>query len=1170
MAQQTILSKTGKYLQRTIDAIINHTGAERDLYAYVRDLLTIHSPGPDWKRENIVIDSSVGSGIPDIIIYPNGLGGKPNKAPYNAAVIFEGKTNDQVRQKSQTIFEEKKKYIQLSTKWMVLFDQIEVQFRGIGNGKWDEIYSHEWQSLKNPDYFYEAFSRISARAFDIGQELLKFREGRTSFAWMDVNFLGTDKFLQVVREISRLLRDQITRLVDTRAVEELKMVNAEVDKLKPKYGPPEFRIAGHDSIHIEFPKIQEIAKQYQDPSEKINFIDVYDRAKEYLLIQTAPYQWALKIEHLLLPKYASKIGMEGTPSLLSSSKDIRKVRDSFIYETASFILARMLLIRFSEDNNFLDRYVSNGGIPDFVSFARRFKQGYQFLLKEAYKLASELYRNVFDESSLDWILNVRDPTLHDTIEYSLYLLSEFDFRTVKGDILSGVYDGLLEKNKRKALGEYYTRPEVARYILERCEYDSSKTFLDPAVGTGTFAVEALYSSIEEMRKRGMLDNETIRTILGKLSGLDINIFAIALAQVQFFWHLFELFQGKSREEVRSLASSLIPSINLCGGQSSLEMAGILFSGQEGFAYVEPRSPNGTGETDPKWLRIMRGTYHVCAGNPPWIRAHRISLSTSLQEQYDDVYEKQIDLSGLFLYKALRQWVKPGGYAGFILPYSTLESESAEKLRTFLKTKTIVEIVDMELVASRVFDADTVPIILIVKNERNPTGHKVRVSILTDDAYNELEDKIDFSKARVISIPLDHLLTESYGNTTTKKITPKVYPEDVDVLKKIGKNPRVHDKARRLWINTKDKTDVKVAESKLVPQGYREHTLTQRGLEIGGSSGFSGQGVPVFKGANVFPEAILGEPSGLWNLEDKKITSINIFKYSVFLTESTYVTRRLSQVPVAGKWSPDIAFNDSTHLISFEKPFPLNVYLLSRIPQFFAFKTLRTEVMLRRRAVWNVAELQNIPVPEQIDVQQIEQIGSILFQHSNDILNKYRHVQQIIENSRTYSLRDCIMDKRLSPDVIDLTGFPEDIRVRSDEITCKENRITGGLFVDIRVLDGLLLDYLAYFIAEILSDEYVDKSVFLDIPIPIDNLSKVVEAINTANKNKPEEKYQQEIEALDYLVGGALGLTNEEIAYVVGQFHEDPFLKRINPNMPHLGMKFQAYRSNYGRDGQRYL
>lgn len=1155
-----------EYLDKTIDAIMTNQGAERDLYAYIRDLLTSPVLKLGWKRENIVIDSSIGSGIPDVMIFPNGPGGKPNKASYNAAVIFEGKTQNQVQQKSRAIFEDKKKYIQLATRWMVLFDQSMVKFIGIGSGQWEEEHDYSWSSLKDPETFVRAFGRVSSKAFDIKEELKLFKEGKTKYSWANVELLGTDKFLQIIRETSQLLREQITALISNRAVKDLKEARVEAEALKEKYGPYQFHQTG-TGVRITFPEMKERTAGFADPADKIRFIYEYDRDIERYSIVTEPYQWTLKVEYVLLKEYAAKTGTVVTPSILSSTEDNRRIRESFIYETSSFILARMLLIRFSEDNGFMDRYVSNGGISDFITFAKRFSKGYQFLLKEAYKHAAELYRNLFDESSLDWILDVKDQSLNDVIEYSLYLLSEFDFKTVKGDILSGVYDGFLEKNKRKALGEYYTRPEIARYILDRCGYDTSKTVLDPAAGTGTFAVEALNMAIERLRSRGMLDTESISAILDRLNGLDINIFAIALAQVQFFWHLFELFQGKTKTEIRALAGTLIPSINLCGGQSSLETAGILFNGQDGFAFSEDtRIDSGQG---PKWLKIMRQGYDICTGNPPWIRAHRMDLPEVLRKHYEDVYEKQVDISVLFLFKALRQWVKPDGYAGFILPYSTLESESGGKLREVIKKKTIVELIDMELVAPRVFDADTVPVILIIRNTPSGDDQQVRVTVLTDEAYNEVDNRIDFSKAHVYDMPLKDILTASYGNAPDR-ITPKIYPADVPVLQKIGRNKRLSEIARRLWVNKTDNSDILVATpGQSAPAGYRETTLVKEGLKLGGAAGFSAQGLEVFKASNVFPEKIMGPKMGQWDPKERKVQALNIYQYLEHMGNNVFATRKMSQVPVAVKCGTDLVFNNSAHVICLGTTFPLHIYLLSRIPQFFAFKTLRTEAMLRRRAVWNVAEIRNIPIPGEIDEQAVLDIGSRIFRHSNDLLNKYRHVEEAIKGSKTWTLRECVLDGRIPEDAVQFDSLSDDVKVRSDEVSFQDGRIVGGLFLDITVAENDLFDYLRYCISNNLNSEYIDKSMILGIAVPAENLPEITELIRTADANQPEEKYRQDIDTLDRIMGKALGLDDNDIDYVVTRFREDPFLKRISPNMPHLGMKFQAYRADYGRDGERY-
>ena len=103
------MTKSEAFLNKTIDSIINDKSSERNLYAFVRDLLISPHTGLGWKSDNIVIDSSIGSGIPDIMIYPNGIDGTPNKVDFNAAVIFDGKPGSAIEHKKESLFHEKKK-----------------------------------------------------------------------------------------------------------------------------------------------------------------------------------------------------------------------------------------------------------------------------------------------------------------------------------------------------------------------------------------------------------------------------------------------------------------------------------------------------------------------------------------------------------------------------------------------------------------------------------------------------------------------------------------------------------------------------------------------------------------------------------------------------------------------------------------------------------------------------------------------------------------------------------------------------------------------------------------------------------------------------------------------------------------------------------------------------
>src|SRR5229473_2735384 len=119
------------------------------------------------------------------------------------------------------------------------------------------------------------------------------------------------------------------------------------------------------------------------------------------------------------------------PGLLSRTRMIvgrlMPLKESFIYETASLIVSRMLMVRFSEDHGFLRRYISNGGVEVFARYADYYAKPMQALLKETYRQSAELYRNLFDPNILDWALDSSDESLSSALLHAMYLLSRWNF-----------------------------------------------------------------------------------------------------------------------------------------------------------------------------------------------------------------------------------------------------------------------------------------------------------------------------------------------------------------------------------------------------------------------------------------------------------------------------------------------------------------------------------------------------------------------------------------------------------------------------------------------------------------------------------------------------------------------------------------------------------------------
>lgn len=128
-------------------------------------------------------------------------------------------------------------------------------------------------------------------------------------------------------------------------------------------------------------------------------IQAYDQEHDEFRAKVEPYLYALRLEAQTLQQYAQRSGIETRVSFTGSADTDRAAVEAFAYETASLILSRILMIRFSEDHGLMARYISNGGVAVFAGYAQYFRAGYQELLKLTYENARELYRGLFGGTS---------------------------------------------------------------------------------------------------------------------------------------------------------------------------------------------------------------------------------------------------------------------------------------------------------------------------------------------------------------------------------------------------------------------------------------------------------------------------------------------------------------------------------------------------------------------------------------------------------------------------------------------------------------------------------------------------------------------------------------------------------------------------------------------------
>jgi hypothetical protein len=369
----------------------------------------------------------------------------------------------------------------------------------------------------------------------------------------------------------------------------------------------------------------------------------------------------------------ARLALNGLPQFRAraNARDDKQAMEMFATETANLILARILLIRFFEDHGFFgkNRFLCNGGVEAFQNLREKFTFGYTRLLRMAYEKAQALYAAAFDETELDWVFSINDPNLSNAIEWAMYQLSRYDFTTVKGDILTGVYDRFLDREQRKKFGEYYTPPSIARYIVDRLELKPTDRFMDPACGSGTFLIERYQQMVGEDADQGLATYAEVLAALDRIAGNDLNTFSAVLAQIQILWHVLSF-----KDDL--MAAAEFPDIVISDMANSI---------------LQPRVETIQHH---RFLELDRPDYGGIGGNPPYVRPERsgeIDAATRayFESQHDHWpgVSAEANLYALFIYRALDGWCRPpnkwgedAGKLGFVVPLALCGTRENSELR----------------------------------------------------------------------------------------------------------------------------------------------------------------------------------------------------------------------------------------------------------------------------------------------------------------------------------------------------------------------------------------------------------------------------------------------------------------------------------------------------------
>lgn len=321
--------------------------------------------------------------------------------------------------------------------------------------------------------------------------------------------------------------------------------------------------------------------------------------------------------------------------------------------------------------------------------------------------------------STDFIDEVAFPDAREVvkeIKELIRILRKYDFSRLGFDVIGRIFERLIPQEERHYLGQYFTNADVVDLILRFCLRHEDDKVLDPSSGAGTFLVRCYH------HKKLLNQRKTHQEILHSLWGNDIARFPAHLATINL--------------AIKDLSvDENYPNI-------LHEDFFDFFVGDEGFVPEKWRKARaktlGLKEremTYPRW-------FDTIVGNPPYTRQEEMKEISPDDETYKgDVIDKALffhgnkiaDIgkkAGIYAYFFIHgtKFLKEGGFFGFIVPNSWLDTDYGKGLQEFfLKTYKIVAIIESKV--ERWFeDADVNTCIIIMqkcKNKKERDENKVR-------------------------------------------------------------------------------------------------------------------------------------------------------------------------------------------------------------------------------------------------------------------------------------------------------------------------------------------------------------------------------------------------------------------------------------------------------------
>ncbi|HXJ92508.1 MAG TPA: N-6 DNA methylase [Terriglobia bacterium] len=636
--------------------------------------------------------------------------------------------------------------------------------------------------------------------------------------------------------------------------------------------------------------------------------------------------------------------------------------DIFCTNTAYVALSRLFFVRICEDTGLTTRKISNSGIAVWRSFVENIKEHYQDLLEVAFKDVRHIYLGLFEPTVFDWF-GKSDGKLHDILERILFRLNAFNFREINRDVLGSIYQYFRPRIERRRLGEYYTPVEVVDFILSECGYASDpdimqKRILDPSCGSFTFGVRA----VQPLLRAGahLSAQNKIDLIRNSVRGQDINPFSAFLSHLSLVFTILDVYLA---------AKSTNPEY---------EIAPFDVGVRNSLTFGVPDSSEADLAADSKDLapeEIER--FHYIVGNPPFVRNERLPEPDRavLRSLFPSLAIRNTDLSVFFLYVAVKYLATEDARIGMVAPVGVANTQMAAYLRNVLKEYEITELVSLEWCAKEVFPgADIVPMLIFIRKKAPAIDHRLKLvrGLSSLAEVRRCLNDPPFLASKSSYLPFSDWTTLSpFGDWCLE-----VAAADLPILEKLRSRPTFEaEDVARCGFAVKAGNNAKFLRP------------IDRKAENNEAPFVKGQHIGAFRVSDEVDEyADLGK---IQSAEDASIWGeLDFYQANRGLTDDTGLGRQDYKTPhklatgspsdvlcclipeiyvtlAAAVADPLSVVANNSVIVVVPKKFSaycLAAIINSRVSRYYAFLTLRSAILLRRRTTWFPRAIKALRMP----------------------------------------------------------------------------------------------------------------------------------------------------------------------------------------------------------------